>query len=69
MSKLVEPCRCGQRADQPPGFRLEEYPHLQAVMDDTITLVGSDLPHRLVCLNCGRARPIFGPVEVKKARR
>jgi hypothetical protein len=57
-------CReCGQKGNEPPGLRLEEYPHLQAVfVDDTAVPV----PQKLVCCKCGYTEMVpRGSVEIK----
>ena len=67
-AKPVVVCpQCGQHGDNPPGFRLEDYPHLQAVIIEEAALVGPNLPQRLVCRNCGHAEPVArGSIEVRK---
>jgi hypothetical protein len=70
-------CSCGQVGNERPGFRLEEYEHLEAVivendagLDMPGVLVGPDLPQRLVCNNCGRAQPVpRGSIEVRPAKK
>lgn len=68
--QLVAPVvcpRCGQRADERPGFKLEDYEQLEAVIFDEGTLVGPDLPQRLVCRNCGKTQSVpRGSIEVRR---
>lgn len=58
---------CGLRGDERPGFRLVDYPLLEAVivpineeLDQFAALVGDRLPQKLECRRCGHTEPVAG---------
>jgi uncharacterized protein YbaR (Trm112 family) len=69
VEEFVSCPRCKQPGNRPPGLKLDDYQHLEAVFVDDTALVGDDLPQRVTCRNCGYSWPVpGGSIKVRKPR-